>query len=221
MDEGLRRRAEVYAALGEPVRLAIVEDLATSDRSPGELADRHGLSTSLLAHHLDTLQRVGLISRRPSEGDARRRYITLAPDRLDAPSLRPGPVGDTVLFVCTHNSARSQLAAAVWTHTTGTPADSAGTHPSDRVHPGAVGAAERAGLDLSSARPRALEPDDLGGRRTVITVCDQAHEALHPGVAWLHWSIPDPVPLGTDAAFEDTLDALEGRIGALTSASPP
>ena len=49
------RRAEVHAALGEPARLAIVEDLASSDRSPGELSIRHGLPGNLLAHHLASL----------------------------------------------------------------------------------------------------------------------------------------------------------------------
>src|SRR6056297_2372919 len=100
MDEGLRRRAEVHDALGEPVRLGIVEDLAASDRSPGELARRHGLSASLLAHHLDTLERVGLIARRVSTGDARRRYVTLDPRGLDALVTTTAAVSEPVLFVC-------------------------------------------------------------------------------------------------------------------------
>ncbi|MCD9624591.1 MarR family transcriptional regulator [Rhabdothermincola salaria] len=219
VDEKLRERAEVHAALGEPVRLGIVEDLVASDRSPGELAERHHLSSSLLAHHLDTLERVGLIERRPSSGDARRRYVTLDPRRLDSLLVGPTVADDRIVFVCTHNSARSQLAAALWTRTTGAPADSAGTHPAERVHPGAVAAARRAGLDLSDARPRLLDPAQLHDT-TVVTVCDQAHEELDPETTWLHWSIPDPVPLGTDAAFEDALTALEGRIGALTSPPP-
>lgn len=217
MDEELARRAEVHAALGEPVRLGIVEDLAASDRSPGELAERHGLSSSLLAHHLDALERVGLIERRPSSGDARRRYVTLDPRRLDALVVPPTVRGDRVLFVCTHNSARSQLAAAVWERRTGTPATSAGTHPAERVHPGAVAVALGAGLDLSDARPRVLDPTHLHDSTVVVTVCDQAHEELDPDDTWLHWSIPDPVPLGTDAAFEDALRVIEGRVATLTS----
>jgi protein-tyrosine-phosphatase len=215
VDEELRDRANLHAAVGEPVRLAVVEDLAASDRSPGELAARHGLTSNLLAHHLDVLESVGLVRRRMSSGDARRRYVTLDHDRLSDLGLRP--VGDVegVLFVCTHNSARSQLAAALWADRTGIPADSAGTHPAAGVHPGAVAAGRRAGLDLSSARPRPLTPDDLTGPHAVITVCDQAHEELDPGDAWLHWSIPDPVPLATDAAFEDALGALDARIGTV------
>ena len=99
------------------------------------------------------------------------------------------------LFVCTRNSARSQLAAAMWRSITGAPADSAGTHPADSVHPGAVAAGKRAGLDLSGATPRAIgqiqQLPDL-----VVTVCDQAHEELAPDDTWLHWSITDPVAYG-------------------------
>jgi ArsR family transcriptional regulator, arsenate/arsenite/antimonite-responsive transcriptional repressor / arsenate reductase (thioredoxin) len=218
MDEELTRRAEVHAALGEPVRLGIVEDLAASDRSPGELAERHGLSSSLLAHHLDALERVGLIERRTSSGDARRRYVTLHPRRLDTLVVRPTLPGERVVFVCTHNSARSQLAAAAWSRATGTRASSAGTHPADRVHPGAVAVARRAGLDLTDARPRRLDPAHLDDRTVVVTVCDQAHEELDPDDAWLHWSIPDPVAVGTDDAFEHAFRAIEGRVTAL---APP
>jgi protein-tyrosine-phosphatase len=115
------------------------------------------------------------------------------------------------LFVCTGNSARSQLAAALWTAFTDATADSAGTHPADRVHPGAVAAGRRAGLDLSDATPRSL--DDLDARSALtITVCDRAHEELDPGADWLHWSIPDPVPTGTRVAFDATVTELRRRI---------
>jgi ArsR family transcriptional regulator, arsenate/arsenite/antimonite-responsive transcriptional repressor / arsenate reductase (thioredoxin) len=100
------------------------------------------------------------------------------------------PAGQ-VLFVCSHNSARSQLAAALWTARTGGVATSAGTHPADRVHPGAVAAATRAGLDLSDAEPRMLDADEQAD--LVVTVCDQAHEELDPDPGWWHWSLPDPV----------------------------
>ena len=70
-------RAALHAALGEPLRLAIVDDLAVSDRSPGELGERHGLSANLLAHHLDVLEAAGAIIRFESAGDRRRRYVRL------------------------------------------------------------------------------------------------------------------------------------------------
>ena len=76
--DSLARRAEIHAALGEPVRLRIVDDLTTCDRSPGELCDRLGLSPSLLAHHIDVLEDAGLVLRAHSHSDRRRRYLRLS-----------------------------------------------------------------------------------------------------------------------------------------------
>jgi ArsR family transcriptional regulator, arsenate/arsenite/antimonite-responsive transcriptional repressor / arsenate reductase (thioredoxin) len=211
----LADRAERYAALGDPVRLAIVDELGVSDRAPGELQTQLGLSSNLLAHHLDVLERAGLISRLRSSGDRRRRYIRLERDLL--PSLNAGrqlTLG-VALFVCTHNSARSQLAAALWAQLTGLDAMSAGTSPAERIHPGAVASARRAGLDLGDAKPRRIR--DIGALPPlVITVCDRAHEELDPEPHWLHWSISDPLPAATRAAFDSARDELHQRIRGLT-----
>ena len=211
-------RAARHAALGDPVRLAIVDELASSDRAPVELRRLFGLESNLLAHHLDVLEGVGLIERSRSSGDGRRRYVHLRRAALDELALGRVVSAGSALFVCSANSARSQLAAALWRRATGHPADSAGTHPADRVHPGAVAAARRAGLDLGDAFPRAL--DAVGTLPAlVITVCDQAHEEVAPDPTWLHWSIPDPVPAGTKAAFDATVDELADRVRALTTAA--
>ena len=123
-----------------------------------------------------------------------------------------------VLFVCTHNSARSQLAAALWSQLTDQSAESAGTHPAERVHRGAVAAARRAGLDLSEARPKLLE--DVADRPAlVVTVCDRAHEELDPDPTWLHWSVPDPVAAPSRAAFDTAVAELRDRITHLVAAS--
>jgi protein-tyrosine-phosphatase len=120
------------------------------------------------------------------------------------------------VFVCTKNSARSQLAAALWRKRTGDDATSAGTHPADRVHPGAVAAAHRASLDLGDSTPRALEAADLEAS-LIVTVCDRAREELEPPTDWLHWSIPDPVDSGTRRAFDAALAELDNRIAAITT----
>ena len=96
----------------------------------------------------------------------------------------------------------------------GRAAASAGTHPADRVHPGAVAAAKRAGLDLTSATPHDLNEIE-SFPPLVISVCDRAHEELGTDVDWLHWSIPDPVPQGTRAAFDTALGELRDRIDSL------
>jgi protein-tyrosine-phosphatase/DNA-binding HxlR family transcriptional regulator len=211
----LRRRAELHAALGDPGRLAIVDELTVSDRSPRELSVLLGISPSLLSFHLDALEQVGLVQRVSSSGDRRRKYVQLVPTALEEVSTgRAGWVGP-VVFVCTRNSARSQLAAAIWRSDLGSDSASAGTEPADRVHPGAVEAARRAGLDLGDARPRRLDPETPPER--IVTVCDQAHEELARGgvPTTRHWSITDPVTDGTDGAFERALDEIRRRIAAI------
>lgn len=213
----ISERAARHAALGDPIRLAIVDLLAMSDRAPSELQRRVGVGSNLLAHHLDVLEHVGLVARFPSSGDGRRRYVRLQHEVLTGliagPRLAPRPA----LFVCTANSARSQLAAALWTKLTASPAASAGTHPADRVHPGAVAAARRAGLDLSGALPRHL--DEVRQRPAlVVTVCDRAHEELDVEEGWLHWSVPDPVLAGTKQAFDAAVADLRDRIETLVRA---
>ena len=213
--DSVRERAAVHAALGEPVRLAIVEDLAVSDRSPTELVARFSVPSNLLAHHLDVLEDVGLIERFVSAGDRRRRYVRLvrAPlARLGVATVRPP---GQMVFVCSHNSARSQLAAALWTARTGGTATSAGTRPADRVHPEAVAAGSRAGLELSRSEPRMF--DAAGSADLVVTVCDQAHEELDPGPGWWHWSLPDPVEDGRAAAFDAVITELDDRIRAVAN----
>jgi protein-tyrosine-phosphatase/DNA-binding transcriptional ArsR family regulator len=217
-NEHVALRAARHAALGDPVRLTIVDALALSDRAPVELRDLIGLESNLLAHHLDVLESVGIIKRSRSSGDGRRRYIHLLSESLSSlspgRSLAPGPA----LFVCTRNSARSQLAAALWRSITGASAQSAGTHPASRVDPGAAAAARRAGLDLGGATPRTLA-DVSKIPRIAVTVCDQAHEELSPGDSWLHWSIPDPVAVGNRRAFDATLADLRLRISSLVTES--
>jgi ArsR family transcriptional regulator, arsenate/arsenite/antimonite-responsive transcriptional repressor / arsenate reductase (thioredoxin) len=172
----------------------------------------------LLAHHLDVLESVGMIRRSQSSGDGRRRYVHLVRESLRG--LAPGRpmTPGRALFVCTHNSARSQLAAALWRSIAGAPASSAGTHPAPHVHPGAIGAAARAGLNLTHATTRAL--DQVGKLpRIVITVCDQAHEEIAPDDNWLHWSIADPVESRRRAAFDAALVELRDRIIALVGSN--
>lgn len=207
----LESRARRHAALGDPVRLAIADDLAVSDRSPGELARRHGLSSNLLAHHLDVLEAAGLVVRTTSSGDGRRRYVRLLHDRLAGLTVGGGLAEGPVLFVCTHNSARSQLAAALWVRERGGVASSAGTHPATEVHPGAMAAAARAGLDLTGNRPRRLDEVEESPVQ-VVTVCDRAHEELSPDGAWWHWSIPDPLDEPTEASFDRALSRIASRI---------
>ena len=184
MGQNLDSRAAVFAALGEPVRLALVDRLITGDASPGELAADIGLGSNLLAHHLHVLEHASIVRRVRSEGDRRRTYVQL---RLDHPTVWAAAIsgripnnlltGPRVVFVCTANSARSRLAAAIWNHLSAIPATSAGTHPGPRIHPRAIAVAERHGLRIDRNRPEPLD-EVLQGDDLIVAVCDNAHEEL-------------------------------------------
>ena len=236
-------RAAKHAALGDPTRLEIVDLLTLGDLSPTELQQRLGISSNLLAHHLGLLEREGIVGRRRSEADRRRSYVRLVPHGLEglAPTSAASP--RRVVFVCTANSARSQLAEAIWMQSawaqapeaqkTGAqntdaqkagaqntvrscriPAASAGIRPAEAIEPGAIETARRHGLVLPSRAPRHVE-DVIEDEDCVITVCDTAHEELPTMGGGLHWSVPDPVPIGTEAAFDAAFEDIAQRIGEL------
>ena len=202
----VERRARMHAALGEPVRLFIVDQLVLGDASPGELRALVELPTNLLAHHLNVLDNAGLIRRVRSEGDRRRSYVQLALDdpavaalvRADPPTP---PAADRVVFVCTRNSARSQFAAAAWAQASAVPAASAGTHPAARIHPRAVRVGRRHGLRLAASRTSHVD-DVVRDGDLVVAVCDNAHEELpaarcpptSPGCTGRYPIPPQPTP---------------------------
>jgi protein-tyrosine-phosphatase len=210
----LASRAHGHAALGDPTRLKVVDLLTFGDLTVNELRSGTGVSSNLLAHHLDTLEDVGIIERRVSEGDRRRRYVVLRRDVIAHADVVGASRPHAPLFVCTHNSARSQFAAAWWRNRTGELTDSAGTAPAATVHPTAVSVAADLGVDLGSAVPHGydsvtLQPD------VVISVCDRAGEGALPfPVRHAHWSVPDPVAIGSRAAFEAAFTEIAARIDA-------
>lgn len=213
MSTSLENRASAYAALGEPSRLAIIDLLAHADLAPGELATRLDLPTNLLAHHLRILHEAGLILRRRSEGDARRSYISRTDACNELLGASPWPRPSRVAFVCSQNSARSQLAEFYWRAVSDIPVVSAGTHPAQRVHPRAITVARRHGLDLTTAAPK-LAADVLAGDELLIAVCDRAYEDLHSP---LHWSIPDPAATDTPRAFDTAYDDITSRVDHLAA----
>lgn len=132
------------------------------------------------------------------------------------------PLG--VLFLCTGNSARSQIAEAILA-TKGKGrfrVGSAGTKPAERVNPGAIDILAAHGIEWGGRRPKTIdeiqhEPWDL-----VITVCDNAKETcpVFPGhPAFAHWGMPDPAEVPGDEAraraFRETYQVLARRIDLL------
>jgi protein-tyrosine-phosphatase len=138
------------------------------------------------------------------------------PPRIEA-FLSPG---HDLAFICTHNSARSQFAAALWEQSTSRATQSAGSRPADRVHPKAIRVAAEFGVDISSASPGGYErirglPD------LVVSVCDRALEGGIPaGRAHVHWSVPDPVAVGTLDAFRSSFAEIAERVGHLATRVP-
>jgi protein-tyrosine-phosphatase/DNA-binding transcriptional ArsR family regulator len=227
---------------GHPLRWRLLSELACSDRRVGELCDLAGRPQSLVSYHLRQLREGGLVSTRRSAADGRDSYYVLELERCAAllsgagaalhPAMAPTsparrPRSARVLFLCTGNSARSQMAEALAEQLSGgtVSAASAGSRPKP-LHPNAVRVMRDRGIDISARRAKHLS--ELSDQRFdyVISLCDRVREVCpeFPGRPELiHWSIPDPArEAGSDAetlpAFERTAAELCTRIGFLIAA---
>lgn len=211
-----------------------------------ELTGLVGEPQNLVSYHLGKLREARLVSARRSSADRRDAYYTTdlarIGDLLSAtggalhPGLRltatspgraaSGPV--RVLFLCTGNSARSQMAEALAIARSGgvVEAFSAGSHPKP-MHPNAVRVMrDEHGLDLTAHAPKHL--DVFAGQRFdwVISLCDRVREVCpefpgHPET--IHWSLANPAASDADDAatyplFQQTAAELATRIGFLLAA---
>lgn len=234
----------VFRLLGNPVRWRLLSELAWSDRRVNELVGALAEPQSLVSYHLRHLRAAELVTSRRSSFDGRDSYYSLELERCAAlveeagaalhPALRltasaeeapvPGRHKPRILFLCTGNSARSQIAQALLEQRAGRLVDvfSAGSRPK-ALHPNAIRVMRARGADISGRETTHL--DVLKGRRFdyVISLCDRVREVCpeFPGApATIHWSIADPAatPACDDEtlpAFERTATELEVRIGFL------
>lgn len=116
----------------------------------------------------------------------------------------------TALFVCVHNAGRSQMAAAIFNSLArklGMPLSgaSAGTEPSEHVHPNVVSVMDEWGIDLSQNRPQLLTNDMAESARRVITMGCEVDEAACPALFLKDvedWGLPDPAGKGLDETRE-------------------
>jgi ArsR family transcriptional regulator, arsenate/arsenite/antimonite-responsive transcriptional repressor / arsenate reductase (thioredoxin) len=230
-----------------PLRWRLLSELAHSDRKVGELCDLSDRRQSLVSYHLRQLRDGEIVSARRSLADGRDTYYVLELERcgellvsagaLLHPGLsatanigdrrRPGATPARVLFLCTGNSARSQMAEALAEQLSAgaVSAVSAGSHPKP-LHPNAVRVMRKRGIDLGGCRSKHLS--EFAGRNFdyVISLCDRVREICpeFPGAPQaIHWSLRDPArDPGTDdetlPAFERTAAELEIRIGFLLEA---
>jgi ArsR family transcriptional regulator, arsenate/arsenite/antimonite-responsive transcriptional repressor / arsenate reductase (thioredoxin) len=232
--------------LAHEQRWNLVRALSGSDLRVHELMERVGEPANLVSYHLRRLREHAVVRERRSSSDRRDVYYSLDLDRVaylyraageslhpglaqaagdlpaaaaaPAPALAPPP---RVLFLCTHNSARSQMAEALLRHQGGgrIEAASAGTAPT-KLHRLAVWAMAQEGIDIRAQRPKPLTAlGDLPCDR-LVTLCDMARETCAPlpeGVEAQHWSLPDPAAVeGSEEAkrraFEDIARELRMRI---------
>lgn len=122
----------------------------------------------------------------------------------------------SVLFVCVHNSGRSQMAAAFLTHLAGDRIEvrSAGSAPADQVNPVAIAAMREIGIDISAEIPKILTVDAVRGSDVVITMgCGDACPYF-PGKQYLDWKLDDPAGQGIDAV-RPIRDDIENRVRGL------
>lgn len=231
---------------GHPLRWRLLSDLARSDRTVHELTDRVGQPQNLVSYHLGKLRDARLVSARRSSADRRDAYYTvdlarlgellsaaggaLHPAlRLEPPAGHAGPDAPRarVLFLCTGNSARSQMAEALAQVRSGgrVEARSAGSRPKP-LHPDAVRVMrDEHAIDLAGRRSKHLREFAHDHFDRVVTLCDRVREVCpefpgHPES--VHWSVPDPAAGHADGddearyrAFQQTADELETRIGFL------
>jgi protein-tyrosine-phosphatase/DNA-binding transcriptional ArsR family regulator len=227
-----------------PIRWRLLRELVESDRAVRELTERLDARQNLVSYHLRQLGDAGVVRSRHSSADRRDRYYTVDLMRCGEllqvsgaslhPALRFVPVpqeaGDVgrgsrprprVLFLCTGNSARSQMAEALLVQMSNGTVDaaSAGSSPKP-LHPNAVSVMRERGIDISGHRSKHLTEFASQRFDAVVTLCDRVREVCpqfpsHPHL--VHWSVPDPALAGPNdqasyASFEEVAAELETRV---------
>jgi protein-tyrosine-phosphatase/DNA-binding transcriptional ArsR family regulator len=239
-----RSTGDVLRLIGDPIRWALLRHLRDSDLRVGDLVALTGRAQNVVSYHLGALRDKDLVSGRRSSADGRDTYYRVHIDRVAQllgdvastldPSLRiavaeRGPIASRtrrprVLFLCTGNSARSQIAEALTIHRSGGAVDarSAGSHPKV-LHPNAVRVLAERGIDISSATTKHLDTMRRTRFDRIVTLCDRVKEICPelPGAPIAtHWSMADPAAsadtdAGTYPAFATTADDIELRVGRL------
>jgi ArsR family transcriptional regulator, arsenate/arsenite/antimonite-responsive transcriptional repressor / arsenate reductase (thioredoxin) len=206
---------EFIKLLAHDVRWGLLKALTDSDHRVQELVTFVSEPMNLVSYHLKKLRDDGLVTTRRSEADGRDIYYSLDVGKLrqlyqhagmalhpvigyenNLPPLPEISQPSQVLFVCTHNSARSQIAEALLRHKGGNQISvfSAGSNPTE-LHPDAVSTMDELGIDIRGQQPKDLQEFAGNSFEYVITVCDKAREIcpIFPGRGeQLHWGFVDP-----------------------------
>lgn len=243
MDSLLNAPPEVLKLVGHPIRWGVLSHLARSDYRVQELVAFLQLPQNLVSYHLRLLRAGSLVTERRSSADERSVYYSLDVEHFRAlylqageqlyPALmagliEPGDQGEAyqtplrVLFLCTENSARSQMAEALLRQLSHgmIEAFSAGSYPAEQVHPLAIKVMEHIGIDMRQAHPKHIDEFRNQHFNAIVTVCDRVREDCPDfpgGPERIHWSFPDPARVeGSEEAqynaFEQTSLQLARRL---------
>jgi len=126
-----------------------------------------------------------------------------------------------VLFMCTHNAGRSQMAAALLARDAGgrVRVTSAGSQPASQVNPAVVAAMAEIGVDISAEVPKPLADSQARSADIVITMgCGDACP-VYPGKRYLDWALPDPAGLTVDQV-RPIRDEIARRVAGLLAELP-
>ncbi len=237
---------EFLRLLAHEIRWRLLRELTRSDRRVNELVALVGERPNLVSYHLGVLRKHRLVAQRRSSADARDIYYRFDHERFrsgflaSGSTLHPGLsdeseaarsgkvvslergaalVKERVLFLCTGNSARSQMAEGILRHLSAGTVDvySAGTRPRG-VNPMAIKVLEPT-IDITHQRSKNLDEFIDVRFDYVITLCDRAREEcpIFPGdPERIHWSFADPAAvegeLEREAAFRQTAGELFTRL---------
>lgn len=232
---------EILKMLAHETRWQLLQHLAESDYRVQELSELLQAPTNQISYHLALLRENRLVHEHRSSADGRDVYYSLSLDqlrtqyftagemlhsalRVDTPPDIPRQVElkrpVRVIFVCTHNSARSQMAEGILRFLSQGKVEvcSAGSHPG-QIHPMALDTMQRSGIDISHQQSESIEKYLNQQFDYVITVCDNARETcpVFPNSSHqIHWSFPDPAAVEDVKkrrfAFEQTALQLNLRI---------
>ena len=235
---------EILGLLSDPLRWQLLTELGRSDRRVRELVELIGKPQNVVSYHLGELRHTGIVTARQSSADGRDVYyradlfrcrdllskvggllhpgLPLAPAPTDA--VEPRRARPKLLFLCTGNSARSQIAEALVEHRSAgaIEARSAGSTPKP-LHPNAVRVMAERGIDITGRPTKSLTRFTRNRFDRVITLCDKVREICpeFPGAPIAaHWSIADPAAAGdsddeTYPAFRQVADEIENRVALL------
>ena len=232
---------DILKLLGHDMRWKILTALARSDHRGQELIHLLNEPANLVSYHLKQLRTAQFVTERRSSADGRDVYYSLDLDLLrmryfatgealhpafaatPTPTEAPAPARTpraSVLFLCTHNSARSQMAEGILRNLAGdrVAVFSAGSEPAT-VHPEAVRVLNTMGIDISKQHSKHLDEFANQSFDYIITVCDRVREAclrFPDDPEQIHWSFADPAAVDDEneraRAFELTAQQLVTRV---------